>query len=94
MILLTQNRPSAIRSFGSKLFGRNAVQPTEPKLVDEYEVYLAGLWDSSTSHAPVEFTGTQEECEAWLADKANVRKNCLNWKQSIRSTGELMEVNR
>lgn len=91
MFLLTPVRPSRLSSFAGKLFGSRSATKSELIHVEEHEVYLAGLWDSSTSHSPVEFTGTREECEAWLADSANVRQNCRNWKQSIRPTGKLLE---
>lgn len=90
MILIAPARPSVLRTLGSKLFGRKPKEAPKPILVDEHEVYLAGLWDQSTSHAPVEFTGTREECEEFIA--ANPRRNCLNWKQAIRPTGKLVEV--
>lgn len=92
MFLMTPIRSSRLRSLAGRIFEGNAKRPTGPKLVEEHEVYLAGLWDSRTSHSSVEFTGTREECEAWLADRANVRQSCRNWKQSIRPTGELIEI--
>lgn len=91
MILIAPARPSALRSLGSKLFGRRAAQPAEPTLVDEYEVYTVGRWDSKTAHAPVEHTGTRESCEAFL-ENSKLHDNCLNWKSAVRRTGQLMEA--
>ena len=91
MILLAQERPSLFRTVAAKLFGAKNQVPAEAVMVDEYEVYIVGRWDSQTAHAPVEHTGTLEDCEAFL-NASKLHSNCLNWKSAIRRTGKLIEA--
>lgn len=56
----------------------------------EHEVYLAGLWDASTSHAPVLFVGSELDCKEYLLD--NPQKNCQRYHARIRATGRMVTV--
>jgi len=54
----------------------------------EYEVYLADLWDPTTEHSRVLFTGTEAACELYL--ETDPRPNCTRFKARIRSTGGII----
>lgn len=57
-------------------------------LQPEHEVYLADLWDPTTRHSRVLFTGIEEDCELYL--ETDPRPNCMRFKARIRPTGMLI----
>lgn len=65
---------------------------SEPQSEAEHEVYLAGRWDQTTSHAPVLHIGSLADCEAYL--RANPRTTCLRSEPRIRPTGRLTTAPR